>query len=442
VVVGTAGAWDRGEPMRVRIAARGLRASAIRAPFSRPARSPRPWARGVWCSVAIVVNGSLVGFAASPGAVADCAVEASLVNFIVAIAARHDGVVRGAFVLGRLVTSYRLHQLTYHLGQLHRAMAIAGTVWFAIALVVAATSGAYAVAATGAAVLLILPAMMWTARDARRHARHERFEVVHRYGGWMALAILTGLVIQQAVTSSPPDAGIVAVLAQPSVQLLVAVLALVVHPWVGVKRVRCEILGVTDQVVIVALCGRRSRGEFVRVSREGREWHSFAVATCGREGANRYCLVIRRAGDWTERLARDAQSERPPTHLLVRRMRGCGFMYHAQTYARALIVATGAGIGPVLPYLLGAATEQLQCLWIARDHRAAVGENLVSRVLAGGNVTLLDSSSSRPDIGAHVAALAPRFDAVFVVSNEHVRNDVAHACQRLNIPWYGPTFDS
>jgi ferredoxin-NADP reductase len=412
------------------------------APVSRPARSPRAWARGVWWSVAIVGNGFMVAFALSRSGVADCAVEASLVNFMVAIAARHDGVVRGAFVLGRLVRSYGVHQLTYHLGQLHRAMAIAGTVWFAIALVVVAASGAYVVAATGAAVLSILVAMMSTARDKRRHARHESFEVVHRYGGWTALAILTGLVIQQAAASLPPDTAIVAVLAQPSTQLLMVVLALVVDPWVGVKRVRCEILTVTDQVVIVALPGRRSRGEFVRVSREGREWHCFAVATSGREGANRYCLVIRRAGDWTERLARDVQRGQPPTRLLVRRMRGCGFMYHAQTYTRALIVATGAGIGPVLPYLLGPPTGQFECLWIGRDHRAAMGDDLVTRVLADGRVTLLDSSGGRPDVGAQVAERAPRFDAVFVVSNEHVRNDVARVCQALNIPWYGPTFDS
>lgn len=423
-------------------AARGVRASALRSPFRRPARSPRPWARGVWGSVAIAVNGFVVGFAGSRGAVTDWAVEASLLNFVVAVAARHDGVVRGAFVLGRFVRSYRLHQLTYHLGQLHRATAIAGTVWLAIALVVLATSGAYVAAAIGAAVLPILLAMAWTARDRLRHRRHERFEVVHRYGGWTALAILTGLIIQQAVASSPPNGGIVAVLGQPAVGLLAAVLALVVHPWVGVQRLRCEILSVTDQVVIVALRGRRSRGEFVRVSREGREWHSFAVATCGGEGADRYCLVIRRAGDWTERLARDAECGQQPTHLLVRRMRGCGFMYHAQTHTKALIVATGAGIGPVLPYLLGSAGRQLQCLWIARDHRASVGDDLVSRVLAGGNVTLLDSSSGRPEISAHVAEHAPRFDAVFVVSNEHVRDEVARVCQRLNIPWYGPTFDS
>lgn len=87
---------------------------------------------------------------------ADYAVEASLLNFVVAVAARHDGIVRVAFVLGRFVRSYRVHQLTYHLGQLHRATAIAGTAWFAIALVVVATSGAYAAAAVGAAVLPIL----------------------------------------------------------------------------------------------------------------------------------------------------------------------------------------------------------------------------------------------------------------------------------------------
>jgi hypothetical protein len=71
---------------------------------------------------------------------------------------------------------------------------------------------------------------------------------------------------------------------EPSVVLLAAIVALVAHPWLGVRRVACEILGVTDQVVIVALAGRRARGDFVRVSREGREWHAFAVATSGREG--------------------------------------------------------------------------------------------------------------------------------------------------------------
>jgi predicted ferric reductase len=412
------------------------------APVSRPARSPRAWARGVWWSVAIGVNLVMAGFAVSRGGLADCAVEASLVNFIVAVAARHDGVVRGAFVLGRLVRSYRVHQLTYHLGQFHRAMAIAGTCWFAVAIAFAATGGDAAGRAIAAAVLSILLAMIWSARDRRRHARHDLFEVVHRYGGWTALALLTALVLRQAATSAPPDAGLVELLAQPPVLLLLAVVALVVHPWLGVRRLPVEIVTVTEQVIVVALPGRRSRGQFVRVSRDGREWHCFAVATTGSEGAGRYCLVIRRAGDWTEKLARDAESGRGPRHLLVRRMRGHGFMYHAQIHRRVLIVATGAGIGPVLPYLLEAPLPWFDCLWIGRDHRAAVGGELVERVLAGGRVTLIDSACGRPDIGALVAAHARRFEAVFVVGNEQVRDDVARVCQRLDVPWYGPTFDS
>jgi hypothetical protein len=56
-------------------------------------------------SVAIVVNSFVVGLAGSRGAVADYAVEASLLNFVVAVAARHDGIVRVAFVLGRFVRS-------------------------------------------------------------------------------------------------------------------------------------------------------------------------------------------------------------------------------------------------------------------------------------------------------------------------------------------------
>jgi hypothetical protein len=40
------------------------------------------------------------------------------------------------------------------------------------------------------------------------------------------------------------------------------------------------------------------------------------------------------------------------------------------------------------------------------------------------------------------AEVAHRFDAVFVVSNDMVRDTVARACEALGVPWYGPTFDS
>jgi hypothetical protein len=374
-------------------------------PSAGPA-DPLCASRTVWWTVTAAVNALLIAW--RPGAV-----DASLIVFTIAIAARHDGIVRGVFVLGRGLRSYRLHQLTYHLGQLHRAMAITGTAWFAVAI--AAVGGALRLV-----VLILLIAMIWTARDAARHAGHNRFEAIHRYAGWTSVAILTALIAREP---------------QPlAVALMLTVIALVVHPWLGVKRVRAEILAVTDQLAVIALPGRLTHGEFARVSRDGREWHSFAVATTGDDRA---CLVIRRAGDWTERLATD-----PPKHLFVRRMRGLGFMYHAQAYRRALIVATGAGIGPVLPYLLLPSGVEPHTLWIGRDHRAAVGDELVDRILARGDVELIDTAHGRPDVGALIAEHASRYEAVFVVSNAAVRDDVAAACERIGARWYGPTFDS
>jgi len=402
---------------------------------------PRQEARAVWFAAAAAVNTGLVVWSAHRGGVGSRAVDWSLATFCVAVAARHDGIVRTVFVLGRLVPSYRLHQLTYHLGQLHRAMAIAGMAWLAVAVALAVPSSP--VARIGSAsVLVILIVMARTARDRVRQSRHNRFESVHRLGGWAALGILAVIVPVEAARSLPPGSGLAGLLRQPSVLLLAALVLLVAHPWLSVRRLPAEFLAVTSEVVVVALPGRRSLGEFVRVSREGNEWHSFAVATTGREGPGRYCLVIRRAGDWTERLARDVEHGRAPARLWVRRIRGYGFMYHAQAYRRVLMVATGAGIGPVLPYLLGRSPVQFECLWIGRRHRAAIGTDLVERVLAGGSVTLIDTSVGRPDVGACVAEVAHRFDAVFVVSNDVVRDSVARACEALGVPWYGPTFDS
>ena len=302
----------------------------------------------------------------------------------------------------------------------------------------------------GTVVVAILLAMAWTARDRARHDRHERFERVHRYGGWAALAMIAALVARQALQSAPPDAGLAALLAQPASLLLLAVVALVAHPWLSVRRVPVEILDVTAHVVVVALPGRRSRGAFVRVSREGREWHAFAVATTGLEGPGRCSLVIRRAGDWTERLARDAERGEAPRRLYVRRLRGHGFMGHAQAYHRVLVVATGAGIGPVLPYLVRGdrprhftAPSRLECLWIGRDHRAAMGAELVDRVLAGGDVTLVDRPEGRPDVAAQVEERAPSLrGGVRGQPTRRSRDVVARVCERLDVPWHGPTFDS
>ena len=406
----------------------------------RVAARPRRWTRLSWIGAAAMIE--VIAIVVVRSDVVDHAVELSLVSLCVAIAARLDETGRAVHALGLRIRSRHIHQLGYHLGELHRAMAVIAVVWFAVALASAAGRGDAIACMIGTAVLTWLMLIAWTARDAVRHDRHNRFEAIHRYGGWSALALVAISVGRAAWRSTPPTASLADVVISPTVVLVIVAVTLVIVPWIGIRRAEAHFVAVTDDVVVVTLPGRRSHGEFVRVSRGDGEWHAFAVSTTGNERDDQYSLVIRRAGDWTDRLARDVLDGRAPAWLRVRRTRGYGFMYHAQAYRRILVVATGAGIGPVPPYLLDPLPVDVHCLWIGRDHHRAMGRDLVVRVEASRRVTLIDTSTGRPDIGRCVAQRTLDMDAVFVVSNAAVRDEVARCCARLGVPWYGPTFDS
>lgn len=363
-------------------------------------------------------------------------VEVSLAALLIAVLARHDGVVAA---IGRAVArlgAYRTHQLVNHLGQLHRAMATAATAWL-VAAVRHTGADPRSLALTGVVVLMVV--MGVTACDAVRSIRHDRFERIHRYGGWSALAIVSTLVgarVVEAIGAGRPASAL------PVTLLTMATVAAVVHPWAAVRRLPVEVVDVTSDLVVVFMPGARRVGDFVRVSLDGREWHAFAVSTCGREPVDHCSLVIRRAGDWTERLAQSCASPTPPRSLLVRTRRGFGFMGFAQAYRHVLVVATGAGIGPVLPYLLDRHQPGLRCVWIGRDHRTSVGDELVDRVMAGGQTVLVDTGAGRPAIDRLVHQHLGGAEAVFVVSNAAVRDEVAAVCCGLGVRWYGPTFDS
>src|SRR5579863_4270313 len=83
-----------------RIAGLSPRRAATRtAPDAGRARKE---ARAVWFAVTAAVNAGFVAWSAGHGGVGSRAVQWSLAAFCIAVAARHDGIVRAVFVLGRL----------------------------------------------------------------------------------------------------------------------------------------------------------------------------------------------------------------------------------------------------------------------------------------------------------------------------------------------------
>jgi NAD(P)H-flavin reductase len=186
-------------------------------------------------------------------------------------------------------------------------------------------------------------------------------------------------------------------------------------------------------------------GSTTRISINGREWHPFAIALTDPRN-DQHSIVVAAAGDWTKRLAEGCQADKLPAQLWVRSIKGLGFMYSIHAYRMVLIVCTGAGIAPALPYIKNPLSiTHVHLLWIAKQHEHTYGEkiwNLVQQT--SPNFTLHDTSiSGRPNENlVEEYFWKTQSEAVFVVANEKFTNDIVNALWRRGISCFGALFDS
>lgn len=364
---------------------------------------------------------------------------AALANFAVAILIRQQYVIN---LLFRLATSaparwpLRLRWTlakVYHFGGLHVGGAVAGTLWY-LAATASLTADVLrqpdartlaALAASLATVLLLL-GMVGTALPPVRARRHDRFERTHRYGGWAALALLWA----QALLLRSPGAWVLAVLTV-SIAL----------PWLRLRRVRIEVERPSSHVALVRFDHGVTpfAGSSTAVSRDPlREWHSFAnVPAPGQSG---FRLTISRAGDWTGSFIDDA-----PTHVWVKGITTAGVANVETLFTGVVYVATGSGIGPVLPHLL-ARKVPARLVWAARSPRTTYGDAFVDEILAAEPDAVIWDTAERgkPDMArlGYAAYLLSGAEAVICISNKKLTWQVVHELERRGIPAYGAIWDS
>ena len=284
------------------------------------------------------------------------AVEASLINLLIAVAARHDG----SCAVPSPRRSYRLHQLTNHLGQLHRAAAIAATVWFD------------ALGASAAALALCDD-------DGARRVRRSR-----------------------AVEASPYAVGALAILATWWDAARSCCSWRSSRSWLGVRRVRCEV-------------ARRHRpGRHRRAPRTG------APRRVRARESRRLRVACLRGGDLGQRALRTVLPGHPPrggldgpagarsAHPSVRPLAARAWLHVPRPDLRAGARRgnrggdrPGASVPPRAPLPgsssacgSGAITERR---WETNWSRA---------YWPAATWTLIDSARGRPDVGAHVEAHA------------------------------------
>ena len=377
-----------------------------------------------------------------------------LANFAVAVLVRQQYVVNLLFWLAtRAPTSWplaiRWHLgKVYHFGGLHSGCAVVATLWFA--LLTGASVSAWwqrlpgvstaQMVVSGALVALLIGIVVMALPQIRTRW-HNRFELVHRFGGWTALALFWAhaFLFVDAQRGALPFAD--ALRASPALWTLLLLSTSIALPWLRLRKVKVDIVRPSKHAAVVRFNHGETPfpGSSTAVSRNPLvEWHSFAnIPAPGEEG---FRLIISRAGDWTGDFINDM-----PSHVWVKGITTAGVANIETLFKKVVYVATGSGIGPVLPHLL-AHRVPMQLIWSTRSPRKTYGDALVDEILAAQPDALIwdTDTSGKPDL-VHLALAAHRSgnaEAVICIANQKLTRDVVHAMESRGIPAYGAIWDS
>lgn len=388
-------------------------------------------------NIAVLTHGAGAGWWAADGANLDAVSSMVLTNFVLAVLIRQQYVVNLLFKLATSApTSWPLKirwtlGKVYHFGGLHVGGAVSATGWFLIYAGSVTYQSARATTAVSGTVLvltylitILLLSMIVFALPALRARFHDRFEISHRFGGWLVLALFC---LHSLLTSPSP--------------WLLVVLASVALPWTRLRRVPVRIESPSSHVALVRFDYGVTpfAGSSTAVSRNPLlEWHSFAnVPAPGEHG---FRLTISRAGDWTGSLIDDL-----PSHLWVKGIPTAGVGNIDRLFKRVIWVATGSGIGPCLPHLLAGEVPS-RLVWSTRDPLKTYGTALMDEIRAAQpDAVIWDTTrSGKPDLVRLAYAAYREFaaEAVICISNKKTTWEVVEQMEIRGIPAYGAIWDS
>lgn len=377
-----------------------------------------------------------------------------LANFALAILIRQQRVINFLFNLTirlprRLPLRTRwLAGKVYHFGGFHVGGAVSGTVWFAVLLgamaynVYKGLPGASVVlVVTSIWLLVLLIAIIYYALPHIRRAQHDKFEHMHRFGGWTALALFWVQNLMFVDLNSGNQSLVAALLVSPAFWVLAVLTLSVALPWLQLRRVPIHITRPSSHVALVSLdYGMKPiPGSTIALSRNPLgEWHPFAnIPIPGEDGCR---LAISRAGDWTSKFIDDM-----PSHIWVKGVPTAGMATIAPLFNRVVWIATGSGIGPVLPHLL---VDEIcaKLIWSTPDPCVTYGKDLVKKIRSVQPDAMIwnTDTDGRPDLVklAYRAVQEIDAEAVIIISNQKLTQQVVYHMESRGIPAFGAIWDS
>jgi len=282
-----------------------------------------------------------------------------------------------------------------------------------------------------------------------RHHFHNSFEIIHRYLNWLALALLITHVVLVNIhqTSDVSEA----LQNSPSI-FAILITILTVYPWVILHRYKgkeIEIIPANASTAFIFPCWA-PMGAVCKLSTDFVEFHIMGITPLPYDETKGHrCFVLMKSlGDWTSDL--NAKAKMPhrldDTTFFLSRIKPPNFTQGLFNWNRVFILATGAGIAPLIPYVLAPDYLNLaiSLVWIARDHANNYPQFIIDILEPMSNVLLYDTTKMpRPNLCTMTVEKAREFDAeaVFVVSNPRMAYHVSNYVIKHGIPVFASNFD-
>jgi hypothetical protein len=282
---------------------------------------------------------------------------ATAVNVTVAIAMRQEYVINALYDICCLTPRSwplrirRLIAKLYEFGGVHSGCAISAVVWFI--LFTAFVTRDYAnnlfdslpVIVITYFLLFLFLAICLFAIPKFRFRSHNLFEAVHRFAGWLAVALfwVDILLILNTQSKLPGSDSLgILVVKNPAFWFLLLITFLIILPWLRLRKVDAIPEKLSNHAIRIHFNHTKVGGVLgIRITHNPlTEWHSFATIPSS-DGS--FSCIVSDAGDWTKK-----QIMEPANKYWVRGIPIAGVLRMSYIFRRVVVVTTGSGIGPVL----------------------------------------------------------------------------------------------
>ncbi|GAW24543.1 hypothetical protein ANO14919_141300 [Xylariales sp. No.14919] len=378
------------------------------------------------------------------------------VNLLVAVSMRQDHVINFLFWLATRVPTWaplairRQCARVFHIGGVHSGAATSATLWWLVFTVGATVNfvrgNSEVHIDTGTVVLsylvlALLLAIIGMAHPDVRAKYHDQFEWTHRFAGWTATALVWAHLVVATNSLRPRTLSLADALARtPAVYLLALITLSIALPWLRLRRVtvRPEFLS-KHAIRLYFDFETPIAGKAIRISdKPMREWHAFA--TIDKPGVKGFSIVVSNAGDWTRKTI-----DGRPQRLWTRGALASGVLTIAPLFKKVVLVATGSGIGPCLPVILEGRVPA-RILWSTPHPRETFGDEIMNDILRADPKAVIwnTRTQGKPDLTALAYQMMKESDAeaVCIISNKKVTQQVVYRLEARGIPAFGAIFDS